>query len=228
MDVCGRSELRILAGVTGSKRVGSQTDQSTDVPGGWVSCNIQHSRPEPRTQHPPRLRSRFCSLVFFHSIFIRYKQEYLDTLDNKAARSLLLDASARIYLPRHVAYQKHWFSLLPQTANAADNPHPIGLGAIAQGRICRADGSSGGFCRGWQLAAEVANERNGPFFPGTPPFYVFRLRIHGYLGECQRGPRSQVVRPDRELLAPPSWVAEQPLSILRQSLRGCIPREVVR
>jgi hypothetical protein len=76
MDVCGRSDLRILAGVTGSKKVRSQTDQSTDVPGpgGWMSCNIQHSRPELRTQHPPRLRFSVLFARFFHSIFIRYKQ----------------------------------------------------------------------------------------------------------------------------------------------------------
>jgi hypothetical protein len=49
----------------------------------------------------------------------------------------------------------------------------------AHGGFCRADGGSGGFCRGWQLVAEVANEKNALFFPGAPLIYEFCLRMPG-------------------------------------------------
>jgi len=57
---------------------------------------------------------------------------------------------------------------------------------------------------------------------------VLSPRISGGLAECQQGPRPQVARRDHESSAPPSWTAEQPISVLRQSLRGCTSREVSR
>jgi hypothetical protein len=51
------------------------------------------------------------------------------------------------------------------------------MGAVAHEGICQADGSSDGFCQGWQLVAEVANEKNTLFFPGTPLIYEVCLEI---------------------------------------------------
>ena len=42
-------------------------------------------------------------------------------------------------------------------------------------RAVTAGGSSGGLCRGWQLFAELANEKNGLFSRVGQPIYVFRL-----------------------------------------------------
>ena len=42
------------------------------------------------------------------------------------------------------------------------------LGAVAQRGVCQAGGSSGGFCRGWQKIAEVANERRTSAGSQTP------------------------------------------------------------
>ena len=49
------------------------------------------------------------------------------------------------------------------------------LGAVAQGGICRAGDSFDRFCWGWQLLAQLANERNDPPLLAGPPIYIFHL-----------------------------------------------------
>jgi len=51
----------------------------------------------------------------------------------------------------------------------------LALGAVAPRGTCQAGGSSGGFCRGWQLLAELANEKNRLFLFAIPPIYVSGL-----------------------------------------------------
>jgi hypothetical protein len=100
-------------------------------------------------------------------------------------------------------------------------PSWLGLAAVVHGGICQAYGSSGGFCQGWQLVAEVANEKNTLFFP-VHLIYEFWLETP----TRRMSAESQVVQLGRELSALPPWVAEQPLSVLHKSLRGCTSREV--
>jgi len=59
------------------------------------------------------------------------------------------------------------------------------LGAVAQRGTCQAGGSSSGFCWGWQLLAELANEqKNCLFSHAGQPIYVFRSPgCLGSLGE---------------------------------------------
>ncbi|KAF9649956.1 hypothetical protein BDM02DRAFT_1705442 [Thelephora ganbajun] len=71
---------------------------------------------------------------------------------------------------------------------------------------------------GWQLVAELANEKR--FIPSryTANLCISRPRISGNLVGCRWDPTPQVAQPDRESSIPLSRIAGSPLSVLRQSL----------
>ena len=105
------------------------------------------------------------------------------------------------------------------------------LVAVSQKGTARQLAVPRGFCRigkGWQGVAGWQMKEIVHFSYWLLPIYILCLleyivRLVGY----RRGHRPQVVRLDRELLVPPSQVAEQTLFISRQSLRDHTPREFV-
>ena len=52
-------------------------------------------------------------------------------------------------------------------------PLQLALVAVAPRGTCQAGGSSDGFCRGWQLLAELANEKNSLFLLAIPPISTY-------------------------------------------------------
>ena len=104
------------------------------------------------------------------------------------------------------------------------------VGGSFSKRNCLATGSSARILPDWQGVARggrLAKERNRPLFQlATTYLYTLPPRTYCNLVGYRRGPRPQVVWPDRELLAPPSQVAEQTLFVSRQTPRDYTPREV--